>query len=75
MTDEQKRTLTICLEKILKFYEYGKQGCIAESGGFARLFRIYYPEHYEENKDFIWFIDDLVMACYRAGLDSPPDDL
>ena len=70
MTDSQKETLNVCLEKILAFFEYGKNGCVAEPGGFAYLYSIRFPEQYEQNKDFIWFIDDLIMACYRAGCNS-----
>ena len=75
MTDAQKETLNICLESILKFFEYGKRGCVAVPGGFAYLFSVRFPEEYETNKEFIWVLDSLIMACYRAGknsADTPP---
>lgn len=74
MNDSQKRTITNCLEKILMFYQYGKEGLVVEPGGFVELFAARCPDLFEENEDFILFIDKMLVACCNAGRKSthPP---
>ena len=75
MTTEQQETLTKCIGMILDFYQLGKDGVAnpPRPGGFARRFAEAFPDSFEENMDFIFMIDRLVIASYRAGeKHSPP---
>lgn len=69
MNEMQEAVLTRTIGNILKFYQYGRDGAPNPPtlGGFADLFAKNYPDSFEENKEFIFLIDTLVVAAYNAG--------
>ncbi len=72
MTEEQKQILTNCIPDVLKFYQYGQNGCTAEPGGFASLFERRFPELFESEEELILMIDKIVVSVCNSGKKHPP---